>query len=88
MNFEQVMSIVRQMMLFGGGLLVTKGWVDDTNLQLLVGAAITIISSVWAIYTRRNTGLIASAADVPSVQKIETTSPTAQALPSAKVVAP
>ena len=88
MNFEQVMSIVRQIMLFVGGLLVTKGVLDDGTLQTSVGALLTLASSGWAIYTRRNTGLIAAAADVPSVTKIETTSPTAQALPSVKVVAP
>jgi hypothetical protein len=88
MNFEQVMSIVRQIMLFLGGLLVTKGVTDSATLQTVVGALVTLISSGWAIYTRRNTGLIASAADVPSVQKIETTSPTAQRLDSPKVVAP
>lgn len=88
MNFEQVMSIVRQMMLFIGGYLVTKGVTDSATLQTVVGALVTLISSGCAIYTRRNTGLIASAATVPSVQKIETTSPTAQALESPKVVAP
>lgn len=87
MNFEQVVSIVRQAMLFLGGYLVTKGWTDSATLQTVVGALITLISSGWAIYTRRNTGLISSAANVDSVVRIETTSPTAQALPQANVVA-
>jgi hypothetical protein len=88
MNSEQILSILRQMMLFGGGWFVSKGWFDTAGLNELVGSLSALIAAVWAIYTRRNTGLIASAADVPSVQRIETTSPTAQALPSAKVVAP
>jgi hypothetical protein len=88
MNFEQVVSIVRQAMLFLGGYLVTKGWTDNGTLQTIVGAIITLGSSGWAIYTRRNTGLIASAANVPSVQQITTTSETAQSLPSPKVVSP
>lgn len=88
MNFEQVMSIVRQIMLVIGGSLVTKGVIDNGTLQTMVGAVIALTSSGWAIYTRRNTGLIASAAEVKSVQQITTTSPTAQALDSPKVVAP
>lgn len=86
MNFEQVVSILRQAMLFLGGYLVTKGWTDNGTLQTIVGAVITLGSSGWAIYTRRNTGLVASAAAVPEVSKIVASPSTADAVTSTKVV--
>lgn len=88
MNFEQIMSILRQAMLFGGGIFVAKGWFDSATMNEIVGSLSGLVAAGWAIYTRRNTGLIASAATVPSVSTIVTYSPTAQALPSDKVVAP
>lgn len=86
MNFEQVMSIVRQIMLVIGGSLVTKGVIDSGTLQMIVGAVITLVSSGWAIYTRRTNGLIAAAAAQPEVGKIVTTPTVADAVPSSKVV--
>lgn len=86
MNFEQVMSIVRQIMLVIGGSLVTKGVIDNGTLQTMVGAVIALTSSGWAIYTRRTNGLIAAAAAQPEVGKIITTPVIADAVPSEKVV--
>ncbi len=70
MNQEQVLSIVRQILLFGGGLIVSKGWIDNTTLITVVGALVTLIGSAWAIWSKRPTGLVASAAALPSVEKI------------------
>lgn len=86
MNFEQVTSIVRQIMLIIGGSLVTKGVIDSGTLQTIVGAVIALASSGWAIYTRRTNGLIASAAAQPEVGKIVTTPTVADAVPNSKVV--
>lgn len=77
MNFEQVISILRQALLFGGGILVSKGWADNETMVQIAGAISALIAGVWAIYTRRNTGLIASAASLDSVKEIKTTSTTA-----------
>lgn len=86
MNQDQVTSIVRQVLLAVGGGLVTKGYVDSGTMTAIVGALAIIVGSVWAIYTRRNTGLVASAAGVPDVHKIITDPITADSVPSAKVV--
>jgi hypothetical protein len=74
MNQEQLTSLIRQILLTVGGGLVTKGYLDDGSLQLCVGAVMAIGAAAWAIYTRRNAGLVASAATVPSVETITTTS--------------
>jgi hypothetical protein len=88
MNQEQVTSIIRQLLLTIGGGLVTKGYLDDGTLQLVIGAIMAVGAAAWALYTRRNAGLIESAAGVPKVHKIVTDPTTAAAIPSAKVVGP
>ena len=72
MNQEQVLSIVRQVLLFGGGIVVSKGWIDNSTLVSVVGALVTLIASAWAIWTRRATGLVAAAAALPDVSKVVT----------------
>ena len=86
MNQDQIESIVRQLLLTIGGGLVTKGYLDSGTLQLVVGAFMAVGAAGWALYTRRNKGLIASAASVPSVHTIVTDTATALAVPSDKVV--
>jgi hypothetical protein len=70
MNHEQVWSAIRQVMLILGGALVTKGWVDGGTVEAVVGALCSLGASVWAFYTRRNNGLITSAANLPEVKGV------------------
>lgn len=88
MNSEQIVSIVRQVLLFVGGFIVAKGWIDTATLTTVVGALITLGTSFWATYTRRNNGLIASAAGVTTVDHVVVTDPqTARDVPATNVVA-
>lgn len=86
MNQEQLISIIRQLLLTVGGGLVTKGYLDDGTLQLVVGALMAVGAAGWALYTRRYNGLVASAAGVPGVSSITTTARIASAVPSEKVI--
>lgn len=86
MTQEQVFSIIRQALLFFGGVAVTKGWVDTETMIALVGAAVTIGASAWALYERRAKGLINSTAALPNVSRIETDRKTAETTSSSKVV--
>jgi hypothetical protein len=89
MNQDQITSLLRQILFVAAGGLVTKGYVDAATLQTIIGALVILGTSGWAIYTRRDHGLIASAADVGTVAEIVTTkASTAAAVPSPKVVGP
>jgi hypothetical protein len=50
MNSDQILGIVRHVLTAAGGILVSKGYVDDANLQLTVGALATIIGVVWSVF--------------------------------------
>jgi len=87
MNKDQVISLLRQILLTLGGALVGKGYVDDATMTMIVGGIVAIVTGLWGLYTRREQGLIASAASQPGVRKIVASRSIADAIPNDKVVA-
>lgn len=83
---EQFWSLVRTILQMAGAALVTRGYLDDGNMQLLIGALMTIFTTGYSLYIRRQNGLIATAAAVlPDGGKIVTTPEIAAAIPDPKV---
>jgi len=52
MNIEVVLSAVRQVLIFVGGILVGKGIVDQAFIESVVPAVITLAASVWGLYAK------------------------------------
>jgi hypothetical protein len=46
---QQVLGIIRHILTFGGGILVTKGLLDEGMVSEISGAVITLIGAVWSI---------------------------------------
>ena len=53
MNQETVMGIIRHVLTFGGGFLVTKGVVGEADLQIGIGAIISLIGLAWSVWAKR-----------------------------------
>ncbi|QRE74424.1 hypothetical protein [Methylobacterium aquaticum] len=85
MNQEQLTALLRTLLQFGGGIAVGRGWIDADTATALTGALVTLLVTVWGLYVRRNAGLVASAAALPTVKTILADPVTANAIPSAKV---
>lgn len=49
MKKEQALGILRHTLTFLGGLLITKGLIDESMLQELSGAVLTLVGGVWSI---------------------------------------
>jgi hypothetical protein len=49
---EQVLGIVRHILTFGGGILVTKGLLDEGMVTEISGAVITLIGAIWSIVAK------------------------------------
>lgn len=83
MNWEQVSTILRHILTFGGGFAVAKGWVSAESMTGIVGAIITVGGVVWGIFNKTPTNIVASAAALPDVQsiKLESTAPASMAAP-------
>jgi hypothetical protein len=84
MNWEQISSILRHVLTFGGGFIVAKGWVSAETMTGIVGAIITIGGAIWAVVNKTSSNIVASAAALPEVQsiKLEPSAPTAMAAPA------
>lgn len=70
MNWEQISSILRHILTFGGGFVVAKGWISETLMLELVGAAITVGGAIWAMFNKTSASIVASAAALPDVKSI------------------
>ena len=51
---EQLKGFLRHALTFGGGLLVTKGYVDASEVEALVGAIITLSGFAWSYWIKRS----------------------------------
>lgn len=87
MNSEQLASLLRTILQVAGAFIVGRGWVDESTVASIGGALVTIAVTAWGLYARRNAGLVASAAAVPSVQTIVAAPALANAVDSTKVQA-
>ena len=53
MNQEQVLGLVRHALTFIGGLLITKGLVEEGIWSELSGAVMTLIGGVWSVLSKK-----------------------------------
>jgi len=49
MKKEQVLSIIRHTLTFVGGVLITKGLIDEGVAQEIIGGVLTLVGAVWGI---------------------------------------
>lgn len=55
MKREMVLGIIRHTLTFVGGILITKGLIDESTLQTLVGSSITLIGAIWSVIDKNKT---------------------------------
>lgn len=53
MNMETILGVVRHILTFGGGLLASKGYLEAGQVELTVGALVTIIGVAWSAWSKR-----------------------------------
>lgn len=49
---EKIYGLVRHLLSFGAGILVTKGVIDESALTEVVGAVMTMIAFGWSWYNK------------------------------------
>jgi len=54
MNKEKVLGIVRHLLTFAGGVLITQGVIDDAVFTELFGAAMTLIGGIWSVVDKNS----------------------------------
>jgi len=53
MNTEQKLGVIRHVLTFVGGILLTKGLVDESLMTDLVASIMVIIGGVWSVLAKR-----------------------------------
>lgn len=54
MNKNQVMGLIRHLLTFVGGILITQGVLDEGMYTEISGAAMTLIGSIWSIVEKQS----------------------------------
>jgi hypothetical protein len=54
MNWDVIGGLVRHLLTFGGGFLVTNGTITDGDLQAVVGGVIAIGGVIWSAFAKRS----------------------------------
>jgi len=50
---ESILGLVRHLLTFGGGLLVSNGLIEDAaTMETLVGAILTVAGGAWSLYDK------------------------------------
>ena len=52
-SFEMIWGLLRHVLTFGGGFLVTNGWLTESDLETWVGALATVIGTLWSVWQKR-----------------------------------
>jgi hypothetical protein len=54
MNKEKVLGLVRHILTFVGGIVITKGLIDESLYTELVGGVATLIGTIWSIASKKS----------------------------------
>jgi hypothetical protein len=80
MSAAQVASAIRLLIVFFGGVLVSKGYLsqeqvdfinDPEKLLAVVGGAAAIYAAIYGVWIRRPAGIVKDATNLPDVGRIE-----------------
>lgn len=55
MNWDVVASFVRQLLTMAGAYAVTKGYVDGSNMEAIIGGVLAVGSVIWSYTHHKDT---------------------------------
>lgn len=72
MSWEQISSILRHVLTFGGGFIIAKGWISAEAMPGVIGAIITVGGVLWGMFNKTQSSIVASAAALPGTVVVTT----------------
>ena len=66
-NWNQIMSFVRQLLMFLGGIAVAQGWLSTETMVELVGIALSIAGVVWGLVTHTKANTVVAASQIVAI---------------------
>lgn len=52
MNKDQILGLVRHGLTFIGGIILSKGLIEESTLAEIIGAISTLIGSIWSLVVK------------------------------------
>jgi len=50
---EQSLGLIRHILTFVGGIIITKGLIDESLFQEILGGLMTVIGGVWSVWSKK-----------------------------------
>jgi hypothetical protein len=50
---DQVLGLVRHALTFVGGIIVTKGLIDENLSAEVIGGIMTLVGAAWSIFSKK-----------------------------------
>ena len=50
---EQTLGIIRHILTFAGGIMLTSGLVDQGTFDTIIGSVITLSGAIWSITSKK-----------------------------------
>jgi hypothetical protein len=47
-----IMAVIRHLLTFVGGVLVSLGWLDESTMQQLAGSLATVAGLLWSVWDK------------------------------------
>lgn len=58
MTSDQILSLLRTILKFLGGYLVSAGWTNPTGMETIVGGILAVVAAAWSWYTHATTPIV------------------------------
>lgn len=55
MTKEQILGIVRHGLTFVGGILITKGLIDESTTSEIIGLVVSLTGTIWSVISKKTT---------------------------------
>lgn len=53
MTKEQVAGLVRTILAYFAGLATAKGWIDESMVEPIIGAALAVTAALWSYVAKK-----------------------------------
>lgn len=57
LNWEEVQGIIRAILTTGAGAMAAHGYIGSSDVEMIVGAVLTLTGVIWSIASKRTGGV-------------------------------
>lgn len=68
-NQDQIQSLIRQVLLVGSTYVISKGWLDQSTVTMLLPYVVGLVPVLWGLIIHRKAATVARAADIVPIPK-------------------